>query len=122
MYSIRVKGYRQLHHISAFVTCLSLQIKGLIPVGLSPCFIFFFFNDRPPTEFSPLPLPDALPILSVPPGPAILCPSMVRLTSGRGGLLPFMGRWRPEAAGGAAPTLHWCLKAWSSYSSRKWRS
>src|SRR5256885_16772533 len=27
--------------------------------------IFFFLNDTPPTEFSPLPLPDALPILEI---------------------------------------------------------
>src|SRR2546430_10206934 len=28
-------------------------------------FIFFFFNDPAPTEFYPLPLPDALPISSI---------------------------------------------------------
>src|SRR5256885_5146843 len=31
-------------------------------ISLALSFFFFFFNDAPPAEFSPLPLPDALPI------------------------------------------------------------
>src|SRR3989441_11032553 len=34
-----------------------------VPVTPPSCFVvFFFFNDTAPTEISPLPLPDALPI------------------------------------------------------------
>src|SRR2546430_14634325 len=33
--------------------------------------LFFFFNDRPPPEISPLPLPDALPFLFSPPPPLL---------------------------------------------------
>src|SRR2546421_724763 len=40
--------------------CLSLSA---FPRGREPWFDFFFFlNDPPPPEFSPLPLPDPLPI------------------------------------------------------------
>src|SRR2546422_4948011 len=44
--------------------CRYLFCSVIFPVVVYFCFFFFFFNDTAPTEIYPLPLHDALPILS----------------------------------------------------------
>src|SRR2546429_9878959 len=58
------------------------------PVLTGSTLIFFFLNDAAPTEFSPLPLPDPLPISPCPSGdglPHLSLVSLRRLSPQRGG-------------------------------------
>src|SRR2546429_9853142 len=60
----------------------------IILASLTLAFFFFFLNDAAPTEFSPLPLPDPLPISPCPSGdglPHLSLVSLRRLSPQRGG-------------------------------------
>src|SRR5256885_5736474 len=48
---------RTVYHISVVASSMRVEI-----LFKTPFLFFFFFNDTPPTEISPLPQPDALPI------------------------------------------------------------
>src|SRR2546430_5198252 len=52
------------YHFKTAVTLINAIYTN--PVA-NPTFVFFFLNDTPPPDISPLPLPDALPISHSPP-------------------------------------------------------
>src|SRR2546430_8753759 len=56
-------------HAGYLLSTLCLFLVLLHKANAAHTFFFFFFNDPAPTEFSPLPLPAALPISACPPPP-----------------------------------------------------